>query len=171
VKFASTRLISADIKGLVSFHEKLTGQTVEWLVPVFAETLHLWRQRYRDRREHGRTKLKWAVNQYLICQRNLPVSQEFDRFGSKLRSTRPSPDGAAERPARKPVRGSLNRPVLVAASRDWRTDGHGWIAPSAMGLLFCYSVRGGQIGGKVDAFVVYFWIGSCLAGHIVPSSS
>jgi hypothetical protein len=113
VKFASTRLISADIKGLVSFHEKLTGQTVEWLVPVFAETLHLWRQRYRDRREHGRTKLKWAVNQYLICQRNLPVSQEFDRFGSKLRSTRPSPDGAAERPAGKPVQGSLNRRQAV----------------------------------------------------------
>lgn len=54
MKFASTRLISADIKGLVSFHEKLTGQTVEWLVPMFAETLHLWRQRYRDRRELAR---------------------------------------------------------------------------------------------------------------------
>jgi uncharacterized protein YjiS (DUF1127 family) len=49
VKFASTRLISADIKPLVSFHEKLTGQTA-----MFVETLHLWRQRYRDRRELAR---------------------------------------------------------------------------------------------------------------------
>jgi len=54
VRFASTRLISADIKGLVSFHEKLTGQTVEWLVPAFAKTLHLLRQRYRDRQELAR---------------------------------------------------------------------------------------------------------------------
>lgn len=54
MRFASTRLISADIKGLVSFHERLTGQTVEWLVPAFAETLHLWRQRYRDRQELAR---------------------------------------------------------------------------------------------------------------------
>ena len=54
MKFASTRLISADIKGLVSFHEKLTGQTVGWLVPMFAETLQLWWQRYRDRRELAR---------------------------------------------------------------------------------------------------------------------
>ena len=33
----STRLIAADIKALVSFYEKVTGQTAEWLAPVFAE--------------------------------------------------------------------------------------------------------------------------------------
>ena len=37
MKFASTRLIAADIKALVSFYEKVTGQTAEWLAPVFAE--------------------------------------------------------------------------------------------------------------------------------------
>ena len=37
MKFASARLIAADIKALVSFYEKVTGQTAEWLAPVFAE--------------------------------------------------------------------------------------------------------------------------------------
>jgi predicted enzyme related to lactoylglutathione lyase len=36
-EFASTRLIAADIKALVRFYEKVTGQTAEWLAPVFAE--------------------------------------------------------------------------------------------------------------------------------------
>ena len=54
MRFASARLISADIKALVSLHEKLTGQAAEWLGPMFAKTLHLWRQRYRDRGELAR---------------------------------------------------------------------------------------------------------------------
>jgi len=37
MKFASIRLIAADIKALVSFYETVTGQTAEWLAPVFAE--------------------------------------------------------------------------------------------------------------------------------------
>ena len=37
MKFASTRLIAADIKALVSFYEKVTGQKAGWLAPVFAE--------------------------------------------------------------------------------------------------------------------------------------
>jgi predicted enzyme related to lactoylglutathione lyase len=37
MKFASTRLIAADIKALVSFYEKVTGQKAEWLAPVFGE--------------------------------------------------------------------------------------------------------------------------------------
>lgn len=37
MKFASTRLIVADIKAVVGFYEKLTGQTANWLAPVFAE--------------------------------------------------------------------------------------------------------------------------------------
>lgn len=37
VRFASTRLIAADIKVLVDFYEKVTGKTAEWLAPVFAE--------------------------------------------------------------------------------------------------------------------------------------
>lgn len=37
MQFASTRLVAADIKALVAFYETLTGQTAEWLAPVFAE--------------------------------------------------------------------------------------------------------------------------------------
>ena len=45
MKFASTRLISADVKALVSLYEVWAS---------VGETLHLWRQRYRDRRELAR---------------------------------------------------------------------------------------------------------------------
>jgi predicted enzyme related to lactoylglutathione lyase len=37
MKFASTRLIAADIKALVNFYERVTGQAADWLAPVFAE--------------------------------------------------------------------------------------------------------------------------------------
>jgi uncharacterized glyoxalase superfamily protein PhnB len=37
VKFASTRLIAADIKGMVAFYEMVTGLPSAWLAPVFAE--------------------------------------------------------------------------------------------------------------------------------------
>lgn len=37
MKFASTRLIAADIKAMVAFYEKVTGQTADWLGPQFAE--------------------------------------------------------------------------------------------------------------------------------------
>ncbi len=37
MKFASTRLIAADINSMVSFYELVTGLTAEWLAPVFAE--------------------------------------------------------------------------------------------------------------------------------------
>lgn len=37
MKFASTRLIAADIKAMVSFYEMVTGQKANWLAPVFAE--------------------------------------------------------------------------------------------------------------------------------------
>lgn len=37
MKFASIRLIAADIKAMVGFYEMVTGQTAEWLAPVFAE--------------------------------------------------------------------------------------------------------------------------------------
>ena len=37
MKFASTRLIAADIKALVGFYEKVTDQKAEWLAPVFAD--------------------------------------------------------------------------------------------------------------------------------------
>jgi uncharacterized glyoxalase superfamily protein PhnB len=37
MRFASTRLIVADIKAVVGFYEKVTGQTANWLARVFAE--------------------------------------------------------------------------------------------------------------------------------------
>jgi uncharacterized glyoxalase superfamily protein PhnB len=37
MKFASIRLIAADIKAMVGFYEMVTGQRAEWLAPVFAE--------------------------------------------------------------------------------------------------------------------------------------
>lgn len=37
MKFASTRLIVADIRSVVAFYELVTGRTAEWLAPQFAE--------------------------------------------------------------------------------------------------------------------------------------
>ncbi len=37
MKFASVRLIAADIRRMVSFYEMVTGLSAEWLAPVFAE--------------------------------------------------------------------------------------------------------------------------------------
>ncbi len=37
MKFASIRLIAADVKAMVSFYEMVTGVQAEWLAPVFAE--------------------------------------------------------------------------------------------------------------------------------------
>ena len=37
MKFASVRLVVVDIKGVVTFYEKVTGKKAEWLAPVFAE--------------------------------------------------------------------------------------------------------------------------------------
>ena len=37
MKFASVRLIAADIKAMVAFYERVTGQSAEWLAPQFAE--------------------------------------------------------------------------------------------------------------------------------------
>ena len=37
MRFASTRLIAADINTLVGFYEMVTGMTAQWLAPQFAE--------------------------------------------------------------------------------------------------------------------------------------
>src|SRR3984957_192393 len=58
MKFASTRLIAADIKCMVAFYEMVTGLSATWLAPVFAklvpsaatlaigsaETVALWKE-------------------------------------------------------------------------------------------------------------------------------
>ena len=41
MKFASTRLIAADIRSMVAFYEMVTGQAAEWLAPQFAEIVTL----------------------------------------------------------------------------------------------------------------------------------
>jgi len=51
MKFASTRLVAADIKSMVSFYEKVTGQSAEWLAPVFADPRD--RERRDDRAVQG----------------------------------------------------------------------------------------------------------------------
>lgn len=37
MKFASVRVIAADIKAMAQFYEMVTGQPAQWLAPVFAE--------------------------------------------------------------------------------------------------------------------------------------
>ncbi|WP_174279787.1 VOC family protein [Sphingomonas bacterium] len=37
MRFASTRLIAADMQAMVGFYEAVTGQAAEWLAPQFAE--------------------------------------------------------------------------------------------------------------------------------------
>ena len=37
MKFASTRLIAADMQSMVAFYELVTGQAADWLAPQFAE--------------------------------------------------------------------------------------------------------------------------------------
>lgn len=39
MKFASTRLIAADMLAMVAFYENITGQKADWLAPVFAELI------------------------------------------------------------------------------------------------------------------------------------
>ena len=39
MKFASVRLIAADMKAMVAFYEQMTGQTADWLAPQFAESV------------------------------------------------------------------------------------------------------------------------------------
>ena len=36
MKFASVRLIAADIEAMVAFYEMVTGQAADWLAPQFA---------------------------------------------------------------------------------------------------------------------------------------
>ncbi|PYB72284.1 VOC family protein [Rhizobium wuzhouense] len=37
MKFASIRLVAADVKKMVAFYELVTGTRADWLAPVFAE--------------------------------------------------------------------------------------------------------------------------------------
>ena len=52
MKFASTRLISADIKALVNLYE--VWASVGATLHLWRQRYHLWRRRFRDRRELAR---------------------------------------------------------------------------------------------------------------------
>ena len=39
MKFASSRLIAADIKAMVKFYEMVTGRSAQWLAPQFVEVV------------------------------------------------------------------------------------------------------------------------------------
>ena len=39
MNFASTRIVAADIKGMVEFYQRVTGQAATWLAPQFAEII------------------------------------------------------------------------------------------------------------------------------------
>ena len=64
MKLASARLIAPDIKSLVSFYEKVTGQTAEWLAPVFAEIVTPGRRL----RSEARKRWRYSRKRRACCQ-------------------------------------------------------------------------------------------------------
>jgi len=77
MKFASTRLVAADIKAMVGFYELVTGQRAEWLAPVFAEML--------AQAGYTHPAATWDVPPGLI-------SAELDRSTGRLADTFTPPD-------------------------------------------------------------------------------
>jgi uncharacterized glyoxalase superfamily protein PhnB len=76
MKFASTRIIAANIKQLVAFYEMVTGVEAEWLAPVFAEivmpgavlaigasdTVALWKEGSAEPRANRSLVLEFQVD-------------------------------------------------------------------------------------------------------------
>ena len=89
MKFASTRLIAADIKGMVAFYEMVTGQTAEWLAPVFAEivtpaatlaigsaeTVSLWKEGSAEPGANRTAYIEFQVDD---------IDAEYDRLKDKV---------------------------------------------------------------------------------------
>ena len=89
MKFASTRLIAADIKGMVAFYEMVTGQTAEWLAPVFAEivtpaatlaigsaeTVTLWKEGSAEPGANRTAYIEFQVDD---------IDAEYDRLKDKV---------------------------------------------------------------------------------------
>ena len=90
MKFASTRLIAADIKSMVAFYEMVTGQTAEWLAPVFAEivtpaatlaigsaeTVTLWKEGSAEPGSNRTAYIEFQVDD---------IDAEYDRLKEKVR--------------------------------------------------------------------------------------
>ena len=89
MKFASTRLIAADIKGMVAFYEMVTGQPAEWLAPVFAEivtpaatlaigsaeTVALWKEGSAEPGANRTAYIEFQVDD---------IDAEYDRLKDKV---------------------------------------------------------------------------------------
>ena len=89
MKFASTRLIAADIKSMVAFYEMVTGQSAEWLAPVFAEivtpaatlaigsaeTVALWKEGSAEPGANRTAYIEFQVDD---------IDAEYDRLKDKV---------------------------------------------------------------------------------------
>lgn len=85
MNFSSTRLIVEDIKAMVGFYELVTGQSAEWIAPVFAEivtpsatlaigsaeTVHLFREGSAEPAANRTVIIEFMVDD---------VDAEFDRL-------------------------------------------------------------------------------------------
>ena len=89
MKFASTRLIAADIKSMVAFYEMVTGLSAEWLAPVFAEivtpaatlaigsaeTVALWKEGAAEPGANRTAYIEFQVDD---------IDAEYDRLKDKV---------------------------------------------------------------------------------------
>lgn len=90
MKLASTRLIAADIKTMVSFYEMVTELSAEWLAPVFAEivtpgatlaigsteTVALWKEGSAEPGANQTAYLEFQVDD---------IDGEFERLKDKVK--------------------------------------------------------------------------------------
>ena len=89
MKFASTRIIAADIEAMVGFYEMITGLKAEWLAPVFAEivtpsatlaigaaeTVGLWREGSAEPRANRSVFIEFQVDD---------VDADYERLRDKV---------------------------------------------------------------------------------------
>lgn len=89
MKFASTRIIAADIKAMVSFYELVTGTRAQWLAPVFAEivtpgatlaigsveTVALWKEGSAEPSANRSATIEFQVED---------IDAEFERLKDKV---------------------------------------------------------------------------------------
>lgn len=114
MKFASTRLIAADIGTMVAFYEMVTGLTAEWLAPVFAEivtpgatlaigaaeTVNLWKEGSAEPHANRTAFIEFQVEDidatYLRLKDKVPLVHELKTmpWGNKTFQFR-DPEGTA----------------------------------------------------------------------------
>ena len=89
MKFASTRIIAADIEAMVGFYEMVTGLKAEWLAPVFAEivtssatlaigaaeTVGLWREGSAEPRANRSVCIEFRVDD---------IDADYERLSGKV---------------------------------------------------------------------------------------